>query len=59
MSGKIYNDFISENYFYVRLKEMPTTEKVKRNSFGRDEVVARTRNDSALKEVTCAYTVPL
>lgn len=59
MSGKIYNDIRSENYFHLRLKEMPTTEKVKRNSFGIEQVVARTSNESSLKEVTCAYTVPL
>lgn len=42
------------------LKERPATEKVKRNFFGIEVVTTiKTRNDSAFKEVTCAYTVPL
>lgn len=46
--------------FTSGLKERPTAEKVKRNFFGIEVVTTiKTRNDSACKEVTCAYTVPL
>lgn len=47
--------------FTSSLKVTPTTDSVKRNSCGIEDVVTviKTRNDSAVKKVTCAHTVLL
>lgn len=62
MAGETHNESkYGKLSFYPRIKRHPTTtERIKRNSYGIEEVVTVTkiRNDGVVKEVACDCTEP-